>query len=240
MTKPGTFLVIDDHVDNRYLLTRTIGRKFPQAEIKECGEIEGALSIARTDNLRAIVCHRVDLTPGIELIRQLLRINPAVPIIMVSSYDRTREALVAGASRFLLYDQWLRIGTVIEEVLAAYPHAAKVSAFLFAIERRHTVGFRHSAENGAAMACEVEPHVLGRNQAGVFLLRGYAMARGAPEPAGTSGWATYRLENMQAISVTERLFAPQAGGAPVDPTFVEVVAQIEGSASAFIPRRPAL
>src|SRR5438132_704339 len=92
----GIFLIIDDNLDNRFLLTKTIGRKFPTSEIRECDEIGAAISIASSEQLTAVISHRVDLTDGIDLIRQLRQVNPSVPIIMVSSYDRTREALAAG------------------------------------------------------------------------------------------------------------------------------------------------
>src|SRR3954470_442128 len=100
---PRSFLVIDDNVDNRFLLTRTISRKFPTAEIQECGEIGAAIAVAATRAIDVVITHRVDLTDGIELVRQLRQVNADVPVIMVSSYDRTREALAAGATRFLLY-----------------------------------------------------------------------------------------------------------------------------------------
>lgn len=44
--------------------------------------------------------------------------SDSVPIVMVSGIDRTQPALAAGADRFLLYDEWLRIGTMVQELLA--------------------------------------------------------------------------------------------------------------------------
>ena len=37
---------------------------------------------------------------------------------MVSGIDRAAEAVAAGANLFLNYDEWLRIGTVVAELLA--------------------------------------------------------------------------------------------------------------------------
>ena len=235
-TSPGKFLIIDDNVDNRFLLTRTISRKFPAAEIRECGEIDAAISIAGEENIDAVISHRVDLADGIDLVGQLRRINPAVPIIMVSSYDRTREALAAGASRFLPYDEWLRIGVVTEEVLATQPYAAMISAFTFAIERRFTVTFQSSTGDGRARRREVEPHVLGVDVKGQFVMQGYTVTSGTRNPLRDMGWETHLLAPMKNVSVGQRLFAPQHGGAPRDANIVRVLCQIEGTASAFIPR----
>jgi hypothetical protein len=39
--------------------------------------------------------------------------------VMVSGMDREEAALAAGADVFLHYDEWLRIGSVVEQLLAA-------------------------------------------------------------------------------------------------------------------------
>jgi CheY-like chemotaxis protein len=101
------FLVIDDHDDHRFLLVKTLLRKFPHAAVQECQNGETALELARTEAYAAIV----------DLVRRLRELEPNVPIVMVSGIDRTSAALAAGATRFLHYDEWLRIGTVVTELL---------------------------------------------------------------------------------------------------------------------------
>jgi hypothetical protein len=54
---------------------------------------------------------------GVELVEAFRKINPSVPIVMVSGIERTTPALAAGADRFLLFDEWLRIGTIVQELL---------------------------------------------------------------------------------------------------------------------------
>src|SRR3954451_5846037 len=112
MPGPRTFLVIDDNGDGRALLAKTILRKFPAAIVQECQNAASAVSIAGRDGLDAIVVHRLWDMDGATLIRTLRHINQDVPIIAVSGIDRAQEAIAAGASRFVLYDEWLRIGTV--------------------------------------------------------------------------------------------------------------------------------
>jgi CheY-like chemotaxis protein len=114
---PLKFLVIDDNADSRFLLVKTLLRKFPTAVVHECQSSEAALSMAKTNDLSAIVSHRTTETAGIALVRELRRINPTVPTVMVSGIDRSELALASGADRFLLYDEWLRIGTLVEELI---------------------------------------------------------------------------------------------------------------------------
>jgi DNA-binding NtrC family response regulator len=114
---PYRFLVIDENADSRFLLVKTLLRKFPNALLQECHEHRTALNTAQTDALTAIVAHRTYDCDGINLVASLRKVNPTVPIVMVSGIDRTPQALAAGANTFLNYDEWLRIGTVVSEVI---------------------------------------------------------------------------------------------------------------------------
>jgi CheY-like chemotaxis protein len=119
MAAPLKFLVIDDNADSRFLLVKTLLRKFPSAIVHECQSSAAALVMAKTNDLSAIISHRTTETAGIALLRELRQINPQVPMVMVSGVDRRELALAAGADRFLLYDEWLRIGTVVDELVNA-------------------------------------------------------------------------------------------------------------------------
>jgi CheY-like chemotaxis protein len=111
------FLIVDDNPDSRFLLVKTLLRKFPQAVVQECQQSDPAVAIARSENPTVIIAHRTEDADGIMLIRLLRRVNTTVPIVMVSGYDRGKEALEAGATRFLNYDEWLRIGTMVAEMI---------------------------------------------------------------------------------------------------------------------------
>jgi DNA-binding NarL/FixJ family response regulator len=117
MAPPLKFLVIDDNPDSRFLLVKTLLRKFPSAVIHECQSSATALAMAKSADLSAVISHRTTETAGIALLRELREINPRVPMVMVSGVDRRELALAAGADRFLLYDEWLRIGTVVDELM---------------------------------------------------------------------------------------------------------------------------
>ena len=113
------FLVVDDNSENRFFVTKTLLRKFPRAIVQECQDAEAAQIAVRSEKLSALVVHRSSEMDGLTLIKQLRHLNPTVPIVMVSGRESCPEALEAGANAFLNYDAWLRIGTLVEEILAA-------------------------------------------------------------------------------------------------------------------------
>ena len=119
MSTAHTLLVIDCHAESRYLLVKTLLRKFPGAVIHETDDADKAIEIARAFPLGAIIAHRTFEVSGAELIRRLRDTDPVVPLVMVSGIDRSSTALAAGATSFLHYDEWLRIGSVVEQHMAA-------------------------------------------------------------------------------------------------------------------------
>lgn len=114
---PVTFLVVDFNADSRYLLVKTLQRRYPGAAIREVDNAELAIQIARTQELGAVVAHRTFDLSGAELVRAIRNVDPEVPIVMVSGFDREKLALEAGANSFLHYDEWLRIASVVEPLL---------------------------------------------------------------------------------------------------------------------------
>jgi DNA-binding NtrC family response regulator len=111
------FLIIDNNPDNRFLLTKTLLRKFPAAALVECQSLDTATRILRTDTIHLIVAHRATEVGGADLVREVRRVDPTTPIIAVSGADRCREVLAAGANRFQLLDEWLMVGHVASQLL---------------------------------------------------------------------------------------------------------------------------
>lgn len=114
---PLHFLVVDHNKDSRFLLVKCLLRKFPRALIREVEEGDEAIAIARNVSLDVIITHRTREYYGTELVEKLRQANDHVPIVMVSGIERSAPALAAGADRFMLYDEWLRIGTLVKELL---------------------------------------------------------------------------------------------------------------------------
>ena len=119
MPLPPKFLIVDDNADSRFLLVKTLLRKFPQAILQETQDGESAVALVQSGTIDAVVVHRAAEIDGISLIRNLRQTNLTLPIVMVSGLDRSKAAIDAGANTFLNYDAWLRIGTVVNELISA-------------------------------------------------------------------------------------------------------------------------
>ena len=114
---PLTILVVDHHRDSRFLLVKSLHRRFPHASIKEAEDGPTALRLAGGPEIAAIVTHRTPEYLGTELVEKFRAVNERAHIVMVSGAERTDRALAAGADRFVLYDEWLRVGSVVKELL---------------------------------------------------------------------------------------------------------------------------
>jgi DNA-binding NtrC family response regulator len=119
MAQTPTFLVVDFHTESRFLLVKTLLRKFPSAFIQECEDVVAAVEFVKSQKVAAAVAHRTFDTSGHDLVQALRAADPALPIVMVSGFDRAKEARHGGADTFLLYDEWLRIAVVVDELMTA-------------------------------------------------------------------------------------------------------------------------
>jgi DNA-binding NarL/FixJ family response regulator len=99
------------------LLSQTLARKFPRATIHCSADPAECLKIGAELPLDAIIVHRAIGITSEEMVRKLRQALPATPIIMVSVSDRKGSALSAGATQFLLYEEWLMLGQVVTSVL---------------------------------------------------------------------------------------------------------------------------
>jgi CheY-like chemotaxis protein len=131
MTPLPKFLVVDDVAENRYLLAKTLLRKFSASLIQECEDSAPAIAAAQHDRLTAIIVHRSSDVDGLSLIAMIRQVNPSVPIIMVSGRESCPGAIEAGATAFLNYDAWLRIGTVVEDTIRTERANSTASNFPF-------------------------------------------------------------------------------------------------------------
>jgi CheY-like chemotaxis protein len=127
MASVREFLVVDDHLDNRYLLTKTLSRKFPGAVLVECQEMASAVAAAMRSTITAAIVHRTSDADALALIHALRAANAKLPILYVSGGSGAAVALRTGANAFLPYDEWLRVGVAVEEMLRAMGLETSVS-----------------------------------------------------------------------------------------------------------------
>ncbi len=80
-----------------------------------------------TQAFDAIVAYRSNVDEAVHLVEAFKQIAPAVPIIAVSSVNRSERVLAAGATGFLLYEEWLRVGSVVQTILQAGGAVSAVS-----------------------------------------------------------------------------------------------------------------
>jgi CheY-like chemotaxis protein len=118
MPTPKYFLVIDGDDDLRQLVVRTLIRVFPGSIITESTDRDEALHLIKANEYDAIVVHRAIGSDAVTLIRLIRQDNPRIPVLAVSSMDRSKEVLAAGATEFLNFEEWLRVGTVVAGILA--------------------------------------------------------------------------------------------------------------------------
>ena len=117
MREVPEFLLVDDNADNRFLLAKTLIRKFPNALVQECQDSQPALVAVRRASLTAAIVHRAGDMDGVPLVEMLRKVRPTLPILYVSGADLRSKAFEAGATAFLNYDAWLRVGFVVDEML---------------------------------------------------------------------------------------------------------------------------
>ena len=77
--------------------------------------------IAQEKSLSAIIVHRTADVEGIQRIEELRAANPSPVIVMVSGVDRSELAVRAGATCFLNYGEWLRLGSLVMDLLRRSP-----------------------------------------------------------------------------------------------------------------------
>jgi DNA-binding NtrC family response regulator len=116
-SEPKSILVIDHNSDCGVLLVRTLMRKFPATVIQICGDAITAVKAIESSRHDAIVLHRTEELSCVELLHVFRKLDPVVPIIAVSGVDRTAETMAAGATAFLSYEEWLRVGMFLQEIL---------------------------------------------------------------------------------------------------------------------------
>ena len=112
------FLIVDDNPDGRFLISKTLLRKFPNSVIVECQSAEAAFRELTLRKISLIITHRTYEFEGIALVGEFRQRAPDVPILMTSGIDRRDAALRAGADAFLTYEEWLMVGSHVARLLS--------------------------------------------------------------------------------------------------------------------------
>lgn len=106
MANPARILVVDDHPLFRDALQSAITSEFPRAAIVEAASIETASAILSSGQDFDLVLLDLAMpgTRGFEGLNELRRLNPKLPIVIVSAHEdkaTIHEAMLCGASGFI-------------------------------------------------------------------------------------------------------------------------------------------
>ncbi len=112
------FLIVDSDADGRLLFVRTLMRVFPQAAVIEVQDFDRALSLLKSHSYDAIIAHSAVGVDPITLVRELREADAEVPILAASKTDRSEEFIAAGATKFMVSDEWLLVGTNVADLLS--------------------------------------------------------------------------------------------------------------------------
>jgi CheY-like chemotaxis protein len=81
---PLHFLLADDNADGRYILSKTLLRRFPSAKITEATESADVITTARSRPVDAALLHRTADLDGLSLVQMLRAAAPELLILYLS------------------------------------------------------------------------------------------------------------------------------------------------------------
>lgn len=119
MSKPLTFLAVDDDPDGILITRRSLLKTFPDAEVVACDGGASALELLQDQKVDAVVTdQRMGEMEGLTLIRKIRMLDQDVPIVMVTGMEHLEtDAREAGANYFLPMSQWRELPQVMQNLL---------------------------------------------------------------------------------------------------------------------------
>jgi DNA-binding NarL/FixJ family response regulator len=115
------FLIISDNSNDRFHLSATLLRHYPEAVVQECMDLNTAiellLRLAAHQHDTIVIAHRTPQIEGRDLVAALRAAHPSVPIVWAGAPEESVMAEAAGATRFLDRNAWLLIGKVVEDLV---------------------------------------------------------------------------------------------------------------------------
>ncbi len=101
-------LIVDDHALVRRGMGHVVRESFADADVVEAGNASEALEAMGSNDVDvALVDVRMPDSDGLELLHEIKKTWPAVPVIMLTSFDHAhyvRRALAEGAAGYMLKD----------------------------------------------------------------------------------------------------------------------------------------
>ena len=121
-------LVVDDNPTGRFVITELLRERFPRCVILETDNVGEAIDLLARETVAAVICHRGDDCDDAELVRDLRRMRPTVPIVATSDAPRVAPVISAGANEFARYGAWTTIADAVSRALAPHPRESGLVA----------------------------------------------------------------------------------------------------------------
>lgn len=117
---PSCILLVNDDEDSLYLLSRSVRRALPEAELVLMTRAEEALDFAQHHPVAAVVTdNRMPEMDGLTLVRRIRERDALVPILMVTgSVDVAPAAAAAGANACFSWLSWAGVGAELRNLLS--------------------------------------------------------------------------------------------------------------------------
>jgi DNA-binding NtrC family response regulator len=126
------FIIIDDNRDERFVLSRALFCHYPAATLHEHREFDSArdalVKLPGDGGQAVVLLHRIPGAEGVGLIRAMRELHGQVTMIALGDPADARKALEAGATQFLDYEAWLRLGTLIKGLENTLPNLTEKSS----------------------------------------------------------------------------------------------------------------
>ena len=150
------FIVADDDERARFLIEFALKRAFPNATLHSCSDGEDALRCFKESGADAVITDQsMPRLTGSDLTIEIRRLNPAVPIVMVSNSPfAKKDGLAAGANCYVDKGRALEsLPRIVQELLSSHSTARRTSAGLRSCSSRMLATFRkHSRQPSARHA----------------------------------------------------------------------------------------
>ena len=112
-------LLVNDDDDGLYLIERSLGRIFPDAEILQAKSGAEALEILAGTPVDGIVTdNQMPMMTGLEMAQRIRETGSTIPIVMLSGRPQLKpEALAAGVTVFHPASEWSSVGSALRQCL---------------------------------------------------------------------------------------------------------------------------
>lgn len=114
------FLIVDDDSKERFFVSKTLLRHFPEAAVQECSDLTTAVSLMKAlpakEPRTVVIAHRTPQADGRSLVAALRAAHATVPIVWLSGGAKSDKSSAPGATRILDKKAWLMIGQVVRDL----------------------------------------------------------------------------------------------------------------------------